>query len=334
MLPALMYEGLREKRLPLVYPARRLSDTLKARRIRRRSVTNILRKAARPLTRNVKLVAIEKTDFSGYRAIYRGAYIAVYGDEVSYRAWFKNRVAIPLVAKTEINLEEAKKIIHVLFMPMAVYESELRYTVERPEYLRASASAVSETGLFRYDRINETFTVGVLDDRYKPVGEYPVSGVDNAVLDLTYDWRVANLIYPLPLPEGLSFDTMSVSIRSGLLNYAGKFYKDPTVNNVVRAAARIRNNTGSTITVRHWGFPLSVLYEDRRHVSQVNIDVSFPERRIPHGGSYSYYIDFNLPTWAYGHIAAAHALNIYKDQMYIYGGGPCFQFEVFRLRLP
>ncbi|MEM2352298.1 MAG: hypothetical protein QXT26_07810, partial [Thermoproteota archaeon] len=127
---------------------------------------------------------------------------------------------------------------------------------------------------------------------------------------------------------------LSVNYVSGFTEYEGKRYKDPRVDNRVRVAAKINNNTGSTVRVAHWGFPLSVLYEDNRHVSQVDVAVSFPTRTISNGDSYSYSIEFNLPEWCYGKVAAAHALSFYKNGNPIYYGGPLYQFEVFRLRLP
>lgn len=332
-----MYEGLRAERLPKLYPAKTALETalsrLKDARFRRDRLLNTAVKVVKPL-RKVKGIVIEGTSFSGYRMTLRNAYVSKYGDELIYRTRYKNQRAFPLMGKITQRMDEAEHITHVLFMPLAPYEAEVKHRVVEPKSLMCSAEVTAETGLIRYDSVSEAFNVGLFDDRYKPAGEYPVSGVDNAILDIAYDFRVANLVYPLPLPSGLSFERMSASYRSGFLLYEGKQYKDPAVNNTIRVAATIRNNTGATVRVEHWGFPLSVLYEDNRRVSQIDVAVSFPARDIANGGTNSYYLDFNLPRWAYGRIAAAHALNIYKDGMYIYGGGPLFQFEVFRLRLP
>jgi len=336
MLPELMYRSLEEGRLPRTYPAKTFTERsealVKTLRMRGDVVRNELVKF-KPLA-IMKAVAITGSKFSGYRTTIRNAYIGRYGDELAYVVSYRNQLTRPNVAKITQRIGDVIGVVTVLFMPKAPYTYELKKTLTDPESLTCAASATSELGLFRYDSLSETYNVGLFDDRFKPSAEYPVSGADNAVLDIAYDWRVANFVYPTPLPSGLAFDSMSVEFRGGFLLYEGRRYKDPVVNNTLRVRARIRNNTGDAITVRNWGFPLSVLYEDNRHVSQVNVDVSFPDRTVSNGGYYSYAIDFNLPTWCYGRVCASHAVNVYKRGYYIYGGGPVFCLEVFRLRLP
>jgi len=336
-LPELMYEGLRAGRLPRLYPAKTRVETalthLKNARFRRDRLFNTAVKVVKPL-RTVKGIVVEGTNFSGYRLTLRNAYVSKYDDELTYKARYKNQRAIPLMGKITQRMGETEHITHVLFMPLAPYEAEMKHRLVEPKSLRCSAEVTAEVGIIKYDSVSETFNVGVFDDRYKSAGEYPVSGVDNAVLDIAYDFKVANLVYPLPLPSGLSFEAMSVSYRSGFLVFEGKQYTDPAVNNAIRVAATIRNNTGATIRVEHWGFPLSVLYADNRHVSQIDVSVSFPARDISNGATYSYYLDFNLPAFAYGRIAAAHALKFYQDAMIRYIGGPLWQFETGRLLLP
>jgi len=337
MLPECMYKSLREDKLPKVYPTKSLLELLphRARTLKRRrdEIRNVAVKLVRPLAL-VKAVTITGTKFSGYRTVSRNAYICKPGDEVSYQVDVKNQLRRPTVAKLTVAMDEEKQLITVLFMPLAPYSRTLKKKITDPETLRCSATVTSATGFFRYDAVNETYNVGLFDDRYKPAGEYPVAGVDNVVLDIAYSWRITNLVYPTPLPEGLTFDSMSVEFRSGFVVYEGKVYKDPAVNNIIRVGARIKNNTGTAITVKHWGFPLTVLFEDNRRVSQVNVDVTFPDRTINNGQYYSYYLDIPLPTWCYGKVALAHALRVYKAGMPIYFGGPLWQTECFRLRLP
>lgn len=335
-LPETMYGSLRAGRLPRLYPAKTPLETalshLKTIRFRRDRLLNTAVKVKPFLT--VKGIAVEGTDFSGYRTTIRNAYVSKYGDELKYKARYKNQRAIPLMGKIAQKMNGAEHLVHVLFMPLAPYESEVSHILDEPKALSCSVEVTAETGLFRYDSVSERFNVGLFDDRYKPTDEYPVRGVDNAVLDIGYDFRVANTVYPLPLPSGLTFEGMSVSYRSGFLLYEGKRYMDPAVNNTIRVAATIRNNTGATIGIKHWGFPLSVLYEDNRRVSQIDVSVSFPTRMIANRSTSSYYLDFNLPGWNYGKISAAHAMRVYKAGMSIYFGGPMWCLECFRLRLP
>jgi len=336
-LPETMYGSLRDEKLPRLYPAKTTLETarshLKTVRFRRDRLLNTAVKVVKPL-RTVKGIAVEGTNFSGYRMILRNAYVSKYGDELKYKAQYKNQRSIPLMGKITQKMNGAERIVHVLFMPMAPYETELSHVLDEPKALSCSAEVTAETGLIRYDSVSERFNVGLFDDRYKPADEYPVQGADNAVLDIGYDFRVTNMVYPLPLPSGLSFEGMPASYRSGFLLYEGKRYTDPAVNNTIRVAATVRNNVGATIRIVHWGFPLSVLYEDNRRVSQIDVSVSFPARDIVHGATYSYYLDFNLPGWNYGKICAAHAMRVYKAGMPIYFGGPMWCLECFRLRLP
>jgi len=336
MLPEIMYKSLQEGRLPRVYPVKTLRERIPF------QVKNLIQ--ARDRIRNelalVKPLAIRKAvvitgaNFSGYRTTLRNAYIGKYGDTLKFTVNYESQLTRPTMAKLVQRIGDVEKTMHVLFMPRAPYTLSVEKTLTDPASLRCSASVTSELGIFRYDSISQTYNVGLFDDRYKPVEEYPVSGADNARLDIAYSWRITNLVYPTPLPEGLTIDSMWARFQSGFLSYGGKYYKDPGTNNIIRVGARIRNITGAKITLKNWGFPLSVLYEDNRHVSQINVNVSFPDRTLYHGQLYSYYLDIPLPTWCYGKVALAHALNVYKGGHYIYGGGPLWQIECFRLRLP
>jgi len=335
-LPELMYSSLEEGLLPKVYPAKsilevgqyRLKQTLR----RRDSLKNELA-LVKPMALR-KAVAITSAKFSGYRTTLRNAYVGKSGDKLTYEVNYKNQLDRPTMAKITQKIGDVQDVVNVLFMPTAPYTRTVQKDLTNPSSLGCSAEVTSELGLFKYDSLSQTYNVGLFDDRYKPTNEYPVSNVNNAVLDIAYSWSVANTIYPTPLPSGLTIDSLSAELLSGFINYQGKLYKDPAVNNTVRIRARIVNNTGAPITVKHWGLPLSVLYEDNTHVSQANIDVSFATRTISSGSAYSYYLDVNLPEWAYGKVAIAHAMNMYKDSMYIYGGGGFYCIEAFRLRLP
>jgi hypothetical protein len=217
--------------------------------------------------------------------------------------------------------------------------------VSEPKNLTCKASSKprpERPGAYIIDVIREsnsltlTYPIGLFDDRYKPVSEYPVSGVDNAVLDIPYSWRIQNTIYPQPVLSGLSFSNLNISFVSGFLQYEGKYYKDPSGNNTVRISCRVTNNSQYDLNVRHWGLVVSVLYEDNQHVSQANVSVSFPTFDLYRGQYRDYSIDVNLPTWAYGRVAIAHALNFYDKATNTlrYTGGPFYCFEVYRLRLP
>jgi len=342
MLPELMYQRLQEGLLPKAYPSKTILEQMKeqismaTRRVSmaRNSIVKSLKLVSPMAVR--KAVSITGSKFSGYRVIARNAYIGKYGDELTYEVYFKNNLYRPTIAKITQKIGEVERTTSILFKPKESRSYSVTKKLTRPESLTCSASATSELGLFRYDSISERYDVGLFDDRYKPVEEYPVSGVDNAALDVAYDWTVGTFIYPTPLPEGLSIEKISVSLKSGFISFEDKNYKDPAVNNTIRISARIINRTGDILTIKHWGLPLSVLYEDNKHVSQINVNVSISDRTLyGYGEYYDYHLDINLPNWCYGKVAIAHAMNFYKGKRtFIYGGGPFICLECFRLRLP
>jgi len=343
MLPELMIQRLKEKKLPKIYPTKTLVERgfhriLTAKR-RANDLRNAMVKSAKLLSPLAvrKAISIKDTSFSGYRTKMRNAYIGKYGDELHYKVDYTSNLVRPTIAKITQSIGDVKTIKTVLFKHRGeTYSITVDKKLEKPESLRCSASVTSELGLFKYDSISETYDVGLFDDRYKPVSEYPISNADNVVLDVAYDWKIGVSVYPPELPSGLIIDKISVSFLSGFIDYERKKYKDPSVNNTIRLRARIVNKTGDILKFEHWGTPLSVLYEDNKHVSQINVDVGIPTRTLyGYGEYYEYYLDINLPTWCYGKIAVCHAMNFYKGgKLYIYGGGPFICLESFRLRLP
>jgi len=331
-----MYRCLREGLLPKIYPAKsileigrhRIKEALRSGDLIKNEIALIKPLAIR------KAVVITGTNFSGYRTTFRNAYVGKRNDTLIFEVNYKNQLARPTAAKIVQKMGDVRSEVHVLFMRHAPYTFKVEKPLTDPASLTCSAEVISETGLFRYDSTTQRYDVGLFDDSYKPVSEYPVPEANNVELDIKCDWKVGNSVYPTPLPEGLTIDSLSVEFLNGFMEYEDKLYKDPAVNNTVRIRARIVNKTGRTIKVEHWGLPLTAVYEDDLHVSQVDVAVNFPRRTIYNGASYSYYLDVNLPDWCYGKVAVAHAMNIYKNGLYCYGGGPLFCFEVFRLRLP
>jgi hypothetical protein len=328
-----MYRSLRENRLPKKYPLKPFQRERVKQVLRRVDIVKNRLILIKPLAIR-KAVAITDAVFSGYRMIYRNAYVGKSGDSLTYNVTYKNQLSRPTMAKIKQGIGDVQESKNILFKADSSYTFTVVKTLTDPASLTCFAEAVSELGVFNYDSVTQTYNVGLFDDRYKPVSEYPAPDVDNAVLDIAYSWSVKNTVYPTPLPSGLSFGSLSVELISGFIGYEEKNYKDPALNNIVRIKARIVNNTGARISYEHWGLPVSVLYEDDRHISQVNVDVSFPSGVLDSGKAYSYYLDIPIPAWCYGKVAIAHAINFYKDGMYIYGGGPFYCFEVFRLRLP
>jgi hypothetical protein len=343
-LGELVFRVLAEGRLPTVPNAKPAVDLL-AERLRELNRSRVLavNKALLVYAERAwrKLVKITG-ELAGYRMTYKSAYVAKRGDELAFRATYTYTGAKPELITMELRAGESRKSRADLFTPMERRTEEVRVPVSEPGNLSCRARSFPRIrGPIRYalarrriyNELSQVYPVGLLDDRYKPVSEYPVSGADNAVLDVPYSWRVENTVYPSP-PAEVVFDNLAVSFQSGFVSHEGKYYKDPSVNNTVRVTARVMNRSSYTLTARHYGLAVLVLYEDNRHVSQVNVSVSFPDTTLSPGASRSYYFDVNLPTWAYGKVAVAHALRFYRGDTLFWTGGPLYCFEVFRLRLP
>jgi hypothetical protein len=277
-----------------------------------------------------RAVTILTTSFSGYLFEYGGLYVVQQGKTLRWEVEYISQTRAPILVEIEQGLGDVRKKVEVLF---AAPYGRFKYAVEmeaRPGEINAYAIVRSPMGWTRYDYVSEYFRLAVLR-LLKPVSEYPVEGADNVVLDITYAWRDGCFTYPPELPPGLSFVNMSYEYLRGFVEYGGTKYKDPNVDNVVRVRATIKNETGTTINISHYGFPISVLYEDGRHVSQIDAPVSFPTFNLENGKTYSYSFDVALPEWCYGHVAIAHAIRVQRDEMPIYYGGPLWQLTAGEL---
>jgi hypothetical protein len=328
MLPEAQHGRLRQGKIPRARTGRppsyllhrRLSSYLN-RRVRIDDVIHALSR--------LRAVTILRTSFSGYLFEHGGIYVVEKGKTLRYDAEYANQSGAPILVEVEQALGDAERRAEVLFAPYARFS----YSVEaeaRPGDMYAHALVRSPLGWTRYDYVSERFTLAVMR-LLKPVSEYPVDGADNVVLDVAYRWSDGSSVYPSELPPGLSFTNMGYEYLSGFVEYGGRMYKDPNVDNVVRVRATINNGTGGAVSVSHYGLPLSVLYEDDRHVSQIDAPVSFPSFDLGDGRSYSYSFDVALPDWCYGHVAVAHAIRFVRGGMPIYYGGPLWQLTAGEL---
>jgi hypothetical protein len=292
-----------------------------------------------------KVLQITNPRLEGYRAVISNAYIIRPGDELKFTARYVYNGTKPETLLIEQSADGEKQSLIAFFPTKSYIDVTTSVRVGEPKNLTCRALSKPRPGrplayivdmLRLSNELTLTYPVGLLDDRPKPVSEYPVRGADNAVLDIPYSWRVQNTVYPQPVPEGLAFSNLSVEFVSGFVQHEGKYYKDPSTQNTVRIRCRVSNNSAYNLRVEHWGLVVAVLYEDDRHVSQANVSVRFPSFNLDRGQSRDYHIDVNLPTWAYGKVAIAHAMLFHDGatQALRYAGGPLYCFEVYRLRLP
>lgn len=334
-LPELMYDRL--DRLPRQLPKTPLSNKAIGRarslRYRRNRVWNEIADV-KPMSR-LKPFYVQSADLlapKGSFVIYRDVHVFKYGTESIWKAKYVSNVRGVHRASIVQRIGPSEVRVTAIFPSYGSWlDYEMAYRIERAE--TAPASGVI-TWRMRQDSVTKNYEFGLFDDRYKPVAEYPVSGVDNAELTLAYSFSVANLIYPLPLLEGLEITDMKAEFLDGFVLFGGKRYKDPYMNNAIRYSYTVRNGRDKPLVLKHWGMPLSVLYEDDRHVSQINVDITFPDRTLSPKATTSYTFTVNLHPAFYGKIALAHAVRYLEDGTLRYAGGPCFQVECFRLLLP
>ena len=267
----------------------------------------------------------------GSFTIYRNVHAFKHGTECLFRAKYVGELFTPSKAKVKQTIGAEERIVWVLFPTKGYYEHDVPYKVEKAEVVTATAE-IRWRG--RIDSQVKNYTFGLFDKSLKRAEEYPVAGVDNTILDIAYDFKVGNFIYPEPLPEGVSITDMRIEFKLGFCYFDGDYFKDPGTNNVVKFSWRLWNRTGRTLTIRHFGLPITCLYEDRRRVSQANSDVFIADRTVAHGHSTFFEGETAIPAWCYGHTAVCHVVNVYKDGMLIYGGGPFFCINVYRLLLP
>jgi hypothetical protein len=347
VLETLIYDSLTKGRIPRVANTKSSAElALERVKSSNRFFLSYLNKASYVKAQSpTKVITITEPKITGYRAIISNAYLVKAGDTITFKATYKYSGRKPEAIRLYQSIDGTSQEKVVLFTPKSQYLMEVSKKITDPANINCKAETMPRRERvlpYIRDYIREantliqTYPIGLYDDRYKPVSEYPVSGVDNAVLDIAYSWKVQNTVYPTPVPSGITIDTLSLTYYSGFIDYEGKKYKDPTKNNTVKVKARIVNNTGYSLTLSNYGLVVSTLYEDNIHVSQAVVDIGnqFPSTSLPDGAYYIYELSVNLPTWAYGRVAIAHAINFIRGNTLFWTGGPFYCFEVFRLRLP
>ncbi len=344
MLEEYIYYALSTSKLPVIPNFKPLAElVLEHLRENKRRRVNYLNTVFSIKAKSTPKLTSIRGELLGYRGVFRGAYMVKSGEALRFRATYEYTGRKPETIVLDQSMDDTRYVYYVLFAPKSTYVLESTKSINEPCYL--TCKAITKPRAQRplaylidyvrlYNELTQTYPIGLYDDRYKPVSEYPVEGVNNAVLDAPYSWRVENRVYPMPAPDGFVFDNLSVILLSGFINYEGKHYKDPATNNIVRATVRFTNNTAYTLTLRHYGLVLAVLYEDDMHASQGLVDVTFPDTTLLRGSRIEYYFDVSLPTWAYGKVLLAHAINFYIGNRLYWTGGPLYCFEVFRVRLP
>jgi len=283
------------------------------------------------LTKPFKIDAVNLT---GYRTTYGNAFIIKNGDSLTFSArYVSTRSGVGII---EQQIGNNKKIINVLFpTPNSYYDLSLDYIPSNPEKLTCTAS-IKPKAIGQGDVVTQVYPIGMFDLRDKPVSEYPVSGADNYVLDIAYSWQDKIHIYPTP-PTEITFSNIRFTLKSGFVSFEGNNYRDPNATLYADFLFNISTSYGASVTIKHWGILVGVMYDGCRNVSQVDVtnQVGKPSDVSGYnvGAMYSFK-NVPFPNWIYGKAFLIYALKVFKNGYPVYYGGPVIQFTIGRLRLP
>jgi len=277
---------------------------------------------------------IESVNLTGYRLTYGDAYMVKSGDTLTFSAKYVSiRPGMGIITQ---KIGNAQKNMHVLFpTAKAYYDLSLDYTPQNPEKLTCVAS-IKPRALGQGDVITQVYPIGIFDLRDKPVSEYPVPGVDNYELDIAYSWENKTYIYPEPPPE-VMFSNITFTLKSGFTTFENNYYRDPNATLYADFSFNVSTAYNDYVTIRHWGILTGVMFEDTKHVAEVDAtnqvgkpaDVSGYNARTAWS-----FKNVPFPSWAYGKVFLIYALKIFKGEQPVYYGGPVIQFTIGRLRLP
>ncbi len=208
------------------------------------------------------------------------------------------------------------------------------FVIRKPEQVNFTAYGGFHR-LFMRQLVRAVKTFGILNCSPKPVSEYPVNGVYNTTLTIIPEFKEGVSIYPKPTSY-VDFKDMSLRVVQGAFRYKGKLYGIYDSNKcytVLEGRYTVVANT-DVVELEDWSTLLTVLYADKKHVSQSRVPASIANSNLREGESTSVSFRIPVPHWAYGYVNIASALNIYHNGMYVYGGGPMWSIMLCRGVVP
>ena len=332
MLPELL-EKLERGEIPKYTYKKTLFDAIRYERYRNKVArTNALNNLQLIRPKAIKTVIVKDISISGHIATIDGIYITKYNSDIKSTTIFENKATRPTVRQLSVEMDGVSKGVYVLFGAKATYTIELTKKITSPQHLNVRARVYAP--LLQADEVTQKYTIGLLDNRAKPVSEYPVQGVDNAVLDIAYSWKEGVAIYPSNVPTNkISIKPYSTVKYDGFYKY-DIYYKLLDRDNKVTVKWIVTYNGSKYLDIHNYGVLVSVLYDDLRHVSSAVADVKLPNVRIGSKMSYNFSATVTLPPWAYGYVAIVVAQKFFEGGMPIYYGGPMWTFKVGRVLLP
>jgi len=225
-----------------------------------------------------------------------------------------------------------KNKVLVLFGKNATYALEQRYKLDKPQKLPLVAD-IRHRRWVSDSHFEQVVTIGLADDRPRPINTYPEQRASNEILDIRPDWKEGADIYPKPIPEGVVISPKQFEPVSGLFKW-DIYYRVPLETTRVRFSYTVINNTDRTLTIEDWNCMVSILYEDRQHMSYAYARTGYAPRTLGIRQNTTYTFEIPLPEWVYGYVSVTHTCKYYKDGMFVYAGGPIWNFRLGRVMLP
>jgi len=251
--------------------------------------------------------------------------------ELTYRVEYQN-TGRTTKATVYQQIGNVRNKVTLLFGANATYKFEQKYKFEKPEKLPLVAD-IRHRKWRTEAHFEKVITMGLADDRPRPVNTYPEPSASNEVLDLSPDWTEGADVYPKPVPEGIVISPKPPELVSGVFKW-DIYYRVPLEPARVRLSYTVTNNTDRTLSIEEWNGMVSILYEDQRHMSFAYLKGGYSPRTLGIGQSTTYTFEVPLPEWVYGYVTVTHACKYYKDGMFAYGGGSIWNFRLGRVILP
>jgi len=274
---------------------------------------------------------IKRAQLIGNITKYKNVFVAKPTD-LTFRVEYYNagRTVRALVYQ-QIGESKVRQI--VIFGSGATYRLDVKHKFDKPEKMPLVADIRRRR--WRSDaHFEQVFTIGLADDRPRSVNTYPEPNAENEILDIKPKWEEGAYVYPQPPKDfDIEIKPRVVQFISGLFKW-DIAYRVPIEPAKVRCSYTVKNNSDRKVRIEEWSLMVEILYDDMRHVSYGVTKAGYGPRTIAPGGSTTYEFDASLPEWVYGYVTITHAMRFYKDEMFVYGGGPIWNFKLGRVILP
>ena len=288
---------------------------------------------------------VEKLQLLGAKTYINGAHIYKFGGTATVMAEYVNTSPVPHLANVKLEVDGSITMLKLLMGPNTRYQQTHTFTVTEPKQYEITAS-ISPTRPTIEARVSDSLTinvaVGLFDNRLKPVSEYPVSGAENAKLDIPYSFTGKTYIYPQQLPNGITINSIRATPVSGIITFEGQMYRHPLDIPYIELLFRVRNTSGADYIISYWGTVAIVIYDDPRYASLAEVTPHVPKRytelSLRNNSTTTIKISIPIPTQFYGYVLLGHLMKMYSiegsSRMFTYAGGVFTEQTIYRILLP